>query len=90
MKYENYLPKDKLVTGAWYKGFCRNSFMALWDGIQFLIIKQDFVFGLDRILHFDDVKDTGEDGFVPLSVIIDFRGDNYKELGEFKRKIGYK
>lgn len=90
MKYEKYIPKNNLVAGAWYLGFCRATYIAMWDGAQFMTFKQEFQYQLHTLKHFDDVKELGVDGFVPTEIIHDYRGVNYAELGKFKIKIGYK
>lgn len=82
------IPKKDLISGAYYNGFCRNSSIALWDDKKeiFIYIRYKFGFRLDEIEHFDDVKNTSMDGFVPVEKI--------KEIGnleeaKLKQKIGY-
>ena len=36
------IPKDKMEIG-WYKGFCRNNYMAYWDGEKFPLIRVKLV-----------------------------------------------
>lgn len=61
------IQKDKLEIGKTYKGTCRNSDKATWNGKQFEYDR--YKFGTtykDKINHFED--DDGYDLFVPLKV----------------------
>jgi hypothetical protein len=62
------IPKNKMEIGFWYKGFCRNNYVAFWDGENFNIsdISSD---NLETIEHFEDVKENRKDGFVPIEKI---------------------
>jgi hypothetical protein len=63
------IPKKDMVAGTYYKGFCRNCTVALWDGTKFLYLRNKFVYFMDTIEHFEDVKNRGTDGFVPIEEI---------------------
>lgn len=45
-KDTDYIPKKNLVIGALYKGHCRDTQYATWDGTQFYFSK--FKFGAVR------------------------------------------
>lgn len=82
------IPKKELIDGMTYKGFCRNNFIATWDAKKdkFYHLAWQFEPYADWIAHFEDAKETGYDGFVPLELVerIDF-----KIIQEVKEKIGY-
>lgn len=63
------IPKADMKPGTYYKGFCRNSYVALWDGTKFIYLRNKFGYYMDTIEHFEDVKDRGVDGFVPIEEI---------------------
>lgn len=63
------IPKAEMVAGTYYKGFCRNTYVALWDGNKFIYLRNKFGYYMDTIEHFEDVKDKGTDGFVPVELI---------------------
>lgn len=63
------IPKAEMKPGTYYKGFCRNTYVALWDGKHFIYLRNKFGFYMDTIEHFEDVKDRGVDGFVPIEEI---------------------
>lgn len=79
------IPKDKMEIG-WYKGFCRNNYMAYWDGEKFQYIRYKFGYRLDTIEHFEDVKETRGDGFVPVERIERLTPE---EQWNEKNEIGY-
>ena len=59
------IPKKNLVVGKTYKGTCRNTDTATWNGNEFEYIR--YKFGstyIDTINHFED--DDGYDLFVPI------------------------
>lgn len=59
------IPKDELVVGKTYKGNCRNSSIAVWDGKVFWYDR--YKFGstyIEPINHYED--DDGYDVFVPF------------------------
>jgi len=60
--------------------------MAYWDGEKFQYIRYKFGFQLDTIEHFEDVKDKGFDGFVPVERIERIPIDKQWEV---KKEIGY-
>lgn len=62
------IPKDQLKVGQWYKGDCRNSRKAKWDGEKF--VYERYKWGStywDDIDHFD--SDTCYDVFIPFEEI---------------------
>lgn len=64
------IPKDKLISGFLYEGFCRNTNKALWNGEKFEY--ERYKFGgtfTDIIKHFED--DMYNDVFVPIHIVID-------------------
>jgi hypothetical protein len=64
------IPKNEMKQG-WYKGFCRNNYIAYWDEKDqiFYYLRYSFGFYMDKIEHFDDVKEKRLDGFVPVERI---------------------
>jgi hypothetical protein len=84
----NMIAKKDLVDGRTYLGFCRNNHVATWDAKKdrFYMIAWQFGPYIDYIEHFEDVKETGYDGFVPL---IALERDHLLE-NKIARKIGYK
>ena len=81
------IPKNEMKEG-WYKGFCRNNYMAYWDEKDqiFYYLRYSFNFYMDKIEHFEDVKDKGFDGFVPVEKI---ERIPIEKQWEIKDKIGY-
>jgi len=79
------IPKSEMKEG-WYNGFCRNNHMAYWDGDKFQYIRYSFGFYLDTIEHFEDVKESGFDGFVPVERIERIPNDTQWKI---KDEIGY-
>lgn len=68
------IPKDKLKKGATYIGDCRNSSQALWNGKEFIYVREKFGSSYtEKINHFEDVN--GYDVFVPIKI-------KYNTLGE--------
>lgn len=80
------IPKNKMEIGCWYKGFCRNNYVALWDGEKFQYIRYKFGYFLDTIEHFEDVKETKMDGFVPIEKVERVTNE---EQWKVKDEIGY-
>lgn len=61
------IPKKDLVDGAYYKGSCRNAWIAMWDGRLNKFIHLRTKFGdtfSESINHPED--DDGYDVFVPV------------------------
>lgn len=59
------IPKDKLIIGKCYKGWCRNANKAIWCGNQFIYKRHKFNYVFDETInHFED--DDGFDLFVPI------------------------
>lgn len=81
------IPKNEMKEG-WYKGFCRNNYMAYWDDKEqhFVYIRYAFGFYMDTIEHFEDVKEKRLDGFVPVERIEKLAPD---EQWRIKDEIGY-
>lgn len=89
----NIIPKEKLINGAHYIGVCRHGSVGLWDEKNdcFQVIKNQFMYYMDSCPHFDDVKETSIDGFVPIEAISGVY-EKYlpNEVVAFLREIGYK
>ena len=81
------IPKDEMKQG-WYRGFCRNNYMAYWDEKDqiFYYLRYSFGFYMDKIEHFDDVKEQRLDGFVPVERIERLEPE---EQWKIKEEIGY-
>lgn len=81
------IPKNKMKQG-WYKGFCRNNYMAYWDEKEqiFYYLRYAFGFYMDKIEHFEDVKEVRLDGFVPVERI---ERVTPEEQWKIKDEIGY-
>lgn len=63
---DSWIKKENLVTGAWYKGRCRNADYAQWNGTQFVYLRHKFGFSfLEEIEHPED--DRGFDVFFPFA-----------------------
>ena len=81
------IPKAEMKQG-WYNGICRNNHMAYWDekDEMFYYIRYSFGFYMDKIEHFEDVKEKRLDGFIPIERVerIDF--DRIKQI---KEEVGY-
>lgn len=64
------LPKKNLVKGHYYYGKCRNAKVALWNGYEFVYMR-DFwgkSFFPEEINHLED--DNGFDVFIPLREVV--------------------
>jgi len=79
------IPKALMEEG-WYNGICRNNTVACWDGEKFQYLRYKFGYRLDTIPHFEDVKETGGDGFIPIERI---NRIDYKEINRIKEEVGY-
>ena len=79
------IPKSEMTEG-WYNGFCRNNHVDYWDGEKFQYVRYSFNFYLETIQHFEDVKESGFDGFVPVEKI---ERIPIEKQWEIKDKIGY-
>lgn len=88
-----YIPKSKLKLGGYYFGICRNGYFGFWDGHQFQYARTKFRDTyIDEIEHFEDVKNTGMDGFIPVKLItLPFKITNEtdKKLEEIRQDIIY-
>lgn len=64
------VPKDKLVAGTEYPGYCRNAIRATWDGQKFhyKYYKCGFLYET-TINHYEDDDKPGIDVFVPVVVV---------------------
>lgn len=59
------IPKNELVVGKTYRGNCRNSDIAVWDGEKFWYDRYKFGSTFkESINHYED--DDGYDVFVPF------------------------
>ena len=81
------IPKNEMVDGKWYRGICRNAYMAQWDykKQEFVYIRFKFDFMMDRIQHFEDAKD-GQDGFIPVEWVERL---GWEKENEIKKEVGY-
>jgi hypothetical protein len=81
------IPKSEMKHG-WYNGICRNNHMAYWDEKDqiFYYLRYSFGFYMDKIEHFEDVKEKGFDGFIPIEKVERF---HHEDLRELKNSIGY-
>ena len=84
-----HIKKEDLEPGFYYMGWCRNTNVAKWDGKKqkFIYIRYSFDFYIDEIEHFDDVKESGFDGFIPFEKIEHPKLN--KDIREYVKKIGY-
>lgn len=80
------IPKSEMKNGVYYRGICRNSYVALWNGKKFDYIRYKFGNYMDTIEHFEDVKESGGDGFIPIEEIADI--DSELEW-KIKNEVGY-
>lgn len=82
------IPKKDMEGGIYYKGICRNAYVAEWDGKkeEFVYMRYKFGFMKDTIEHFEDVKDSGFDGFIPIERIERIPP---KEMWKIKEELGY-
>lgn len=87
-----YLPKmiakKDMKPGMWYKGICRNNYVAWWDAKkeEFVYIRPKFGYLLDTIKHFEDVAETRQDGFIPVEEITFL---DYKLVNKIKEELDY-
>ena len=67
------IEKDSLIDGQHYNGFrWRGEYVARWDGINSIFLTIRFKHGqfdIEKIPYFGDVKETNQDGFIPLEII---------------------
>lgn len=80
------IPKAEMKTGMYYRGICRNSYVALWNGKMFESFRYKFGYMLDEIEHFEDVKESGGDGFIPVEEIADIEQELQWQI---KNEVGY-
>lgn len=85
-----YIKKENMIDGQYYLGVCRNTYVAMWDAKigKFRHISCQFQYYLDTLAHFDDVKESSYDGFVPLQQLINPKLS--KEVRDFLYEIKYK
>lgn len=81
------IPKSQMKEG-WYNGHCRNSHMAYWNAKEqiFYHISYSFNFYMDKIEHFQDVKDKRQDGFIPIERV---ERVNWVDINRIKEEVGY-
>lgn len=81
------IPKDQMEHG-WYNGICRNNHMAYWDDKEkiFYYLRYSFGFYMDKIEHFEDVKDKRLDGFIPIQKVDRI---DWKETKRIQEEVGY-
>lgn len=86
MKY-TMIPKKEMKDGAWYLGNCRNANMARWDEKLDRFVHLRFKFGwMVDIEHFEDVKESRCDGFIPVKEIETL---DYELMGDLLKEVGY-
>jgi len=80
------IPKGELVVGETYKGNCRNSYIAVWDGKVFWYDRYKFGSTFrESINHYED--DDGYDVFVPFETddsFIVLPEDSVKKLSDIE------
>jgi hypothetical protein len=82
------IPKNEMEDGVYYKGTCRNAKIAVWNDVDklFYHLRWKFGYRMDTIEHFEDVKDKGMDGFIPLEKIEDL---DWQVIRQAKIDNGY-
>lgn len=84
MDYPDFhIPKDEMVDGAMYIGTSRNATFAEWNERKGKFVHIGDHFGnayLEEIEHWDDVADTGYDGFIPFEKV-----DRYETTKEYHK-----
>lgn len=82
------IPKKDMKDGMYYLGICRNTYIAKWDAKNegFVHITYAFQYHMDRINHFEDVKEIRLDGFIPVQEIPNL---DWKEIRRIKTEVGY-
>lgn len=69
---KNYLKVKELEKGEFYAGSCRNSDLALWNGIEFIYIRSKFgMQSIEKINHIDLEKNEYIDVFIPLEKVVE-------------------
>ena len=62
------ISRKDLIVGKRYKGYCRNTDEATWNGTEFVYVRHKFGSMFEEnVKHFED--DDGYDVFVPYRVI---------------------
>ena len=62
------IPKEALVAGQEYPGYCRNATKAVWDGQKFMYAHYECGFFVPQtIKHYEDDENDGTDVFVPVT-----------------------
>lgn len=81
------IPKSQMKEG-WYNGHCRNAHMAYWDAStqMFFYLRYSFSFYMDKIEHFEDVKEKRQDGFIPIERV---ERINWVDVNRIKEEVGY-
>lgn len=83
------MPKHEMISGKWYKGISRNTYIAQWNFSKGCFIFIGWQFGMPEVMdikHFKDVENTQEDGFIPVEEIPDV--NKYIKEG-IKKEVGY-
>lgn len=88
-----YIPKSELVLGGYYFGICRNSYFGFWNGntFEYPRVSQVDTY-MDEIEHFDDVKNSSQDGFIPVKNIttpFKITKSVLKQLDQIVEQVGY-
>ena len=79
-KPDKHIPKEEMVDGGTYLGACRNAYVAEWSEKLDKFVHLASNFGhpyMEKIEHWDDVADTGFDGFIPFKKI------DFEDVGEY-------
>ena len=64
------IPKEELIAGQVYNGWCRNARRATWDGKVFHYTRTKFESSYDETIHhYEDDTDQSRDVFVPIKEI---------------------
>lgn len=81
------IPKSEMKEG-WYNGHCRNAHMAYWDASaqMFFYLRYSFNFYMDKIEHFEDVREDRQDGFIPIERV---ERINWVDVNRIKQQVGY-
>ena len=83
------IQKHEMISGKWYKGICRNTYIAQWSFSKGCFIYIGWEFGIptvQELKHFTDVEITREDGFIPVEEIPDV--NKYIKEG-IKKEVEY-
>ena len=88
MEKLRYIPKTEMKDAQWYHGVCRNAHIAMWDKDldKFRHLRYKFGYFMEEIEHFDDVKETRFDGFIPVKEVEEI---DMKRAYQIRHEVGY-